>query len=184
MLKLGFCITGSFCSMEDMLDVLDELKDIYEIEVFVSPTVLDTDSRFFTKEELFKKIKDIIHCPIHSSINESEVFGPLKKLDLVLIYPCTSNTIAKLVHGINDNCITMIVKSSLRNQVPIVLGIYTNDALGNSGKNIMTLMNTKNYYFVPIYQDHYIKKPLSMIADKAKVKDTRTYGKVQVDFLY
>ena len=66
----------------------------------------------------------------------------------------------------------MIVKSSLRNQVPIVLGIYTNDALGNSGKNIMTLMNTKNYYFVPIYQDHYIKKPLSMIADKAKVKDT------------
>lgn len=182
MLKLGFCITGSFCSMEDMLDVLDELKDIYEIEVFVSPTVLDTDSRFFTKEELFKKIKDIIHCPIHSSINESEVFGPLKKLDLVLIYPCTSNTIAKLVHGINDNCITMIVKSSLRNQVPIVLGIYTNDALGNSGKNIMTLMNTKNYYFVPIYQDHYIKKPLSMIADKAKVKDTldKAYLKQQI----
>lgn len=182
MLKLGFCITGSFCSMEDMLDVLDELKDIYEIEVFVSPTVLDTDSRFFTKEELFKKIKDIIHCPIHSSINESEVFGPLKKLDLVLIYPCTSNTIAKLVHGINDNCITMIVKSSLRNQVPIVLGIYTNDALGNSGKNIMTLMNTKNYYFVPIYQDHYIKKPLSMIADKTKVKDTleKAYLKQQI----
>lgn len=66
----------------------------------------------------------------------------------------------------------MIVKSSLRNQVPIVLGIYTNDALGNSGKNILQIMNTKNYYLVPMFQDHYIKKPLSMIADKTKVEET------------
>ncbi|MEE0967084.1 MAG: dipicolinate synthase subunit B [Bacilli bacterium] len=182
MLKLGFCITGSFCSMDDMLDVLNDLKDLYDIEIFVSPTVLKNDSRFYKSDELFTKIKNVIDCPIHSTINESEVFGPLKKLDIVLIYPCTSNTLAKLAQGINDNCITMIVKSSLRNNVSIVVGVYTNDALGNSGKNIMCLLNSKNYYFVPMFQDHYKKKPLSMIADKNKVIGTlnKAYQKEQI----
>ena len=87
LLKLGFCITGSFCSMDDMLDVLNDLKDLYDIEIFVSPTVLKNDSRFYKSDELFTKIKNVIDCPIHSTINESEVFGPLKKLDIVLIYP-------------------------------------------------------------------------------------------------
>ena len=168
--------------MDDMLDVLNDLKDLYDIEIFVSPTVLKNDSRFYKSDELFTKIKNVIDCPIHSTINESEVFGPLKKLDIVLIYPCTSNTLAKLAQGINDNCITMIVKSSLRNNVSIVVGVYTNDALGNSGKNIMCLLNSTNYYFVPMFQDHYKKKPLSMIADKNKVIGTlnKAYQKEQI----
>ena len=172
MLKLGFCITGSFCSMDDMLYVLDILKDKYDIEIFLSETVNHFDTRFYKRDELIKEVKKRITCPIHTTIQESEVYGPLKKLDIVFVYPCTSHTLSKLVNGINDNCITMIVKSSLRNQVPIVLGIYTNDALGNSGKNILQIMNTKNYYLVPMFQDHYIKKPLSMIADKTKVEET------------
>lgn len=182
MLKLGFCITGSFCSMDDMLYVLDKLKDLYEIEIFISPHVYHMNTRFYSQEKLLKAIKETIDCPIHTSIQEAEVFGPLKQLDIVLIYPCTSHTLSKLVCGINDNCITMIVKSSLRNQVPIVLGVYTNDALGNSGKNIMTLMNMKNYFLVPMFQDHYLKKPLSMIADKDKVIDTleKAYHKEQI----
>jgi dipicolinate synthase subunit B len=172
MLKLGFCITGSFCCMDDMLYVLNDIKDDYDIEIFLSNTVNEMDNRFYSRDDLIKHIKTIIQCPIHTTINESEVYGPIKKLDIVLVYPCTSNTLSKLVHGINDNCVTMIVKSSLRNQVPIVLGISTNDALGNSGKNILTIMNTKNFYLVPMYQDNYIKKPLSMIAQKEKVKET------------
>lgn len=182
MLKLGFCITGSFCSMDDMLDVLNQLSYIYDIEIFMSPNVNNKDTRFYKKDVLKRKIKEIVDCPIHTSIEEAEVFGPIKKLDLVLIYPCTSNTLGKLVHGINDNVITMIVKSSLRNDVPIVLGVYTNDALGNSGKNIMNLMNQKNYFFVPMFQDDYIKKPKSMIAKKDKVIETLelAYNKQQL----
>jgi len=182
MLKLGFCITGSFCSMNDMLYVLDQLKDLYEIEIFISPNVYQMDTRFYSQKQLMNEIKKRIDCPIHTTIQEAEVYGPLKQLDIVLVYPCTSHTLSKIVHGINDNCVTMIVKSSLRNQVPIVLGVYTNDALGNSGKNIMTLMNRKNFYLVPMYQDHYIKKPLSMIADKNKVIETlkKAYEKEQI----
>lgn len=182
MLKLGFCITGSFCSMDDMLDVLKDVNESYELEIFLSPNVNSIDSRFYHRNTLIDMIRTITKAPIHTTIEEAEIFGPKEKLDLVLIYPCTSNTLAKLCYGINDNVVTMVVKSSLRNNVPIVLGIYTNDALGNSGKNIMKLLNTKNYYFVPFFQDDYIKKPLSMISDKTKVIETLKHAYKNIQY--
>lgn len=89
-----------------------------------------------------------------------------------MIYPCDANTLCKLDNGINDNVVTMLVKSSLRNQIPIVLGVYSNDILYQSGKNLISLMGKKNYYIVPMYQDNYKEKPNSMIACKEKVKET------------
>ncbi len=172
MLKLGFAITGSFCSMDDMLDVLNEVCHDYDVEVFMTPHVQQMDTRFYCHDELEKKVKKITHKDIHTTIQEAEVYGPKKKLDAVLVYPCDGTTLNKLDLGINDNCVTMLVKSSLRNQVPIVLGVYSNDILSNSGVHLLSLFNKKNYYFVPMFQDHYLAKPQSMIACKKKVKET------------
>lgn len=172
MLRLGLCITGSFCSMDDMFKVLEELVKDYDIEVFLTDNVNTMDTRFYTSHDLKNKIENITHKKPHTTIQEAEVYGPKQLLDLVLVYPCDASTLAKLYYGMNDNAVTMLVKSSLRNQVPIVLGVYSNDILGNSGKNLMGLMNMKNYYFVPMFQDHYQKKPNSLIADYTKVKDT------------
>lgn len=170
--KMGFCITGSFCSMDDMLEVLKNVSKDFDVEVFMSNHVNEMDTRFYLESDLKKKIKEITHKEIHTTIQEAEIYGPKKKLDIVLVYPCDANTLAKLVYGINDNAVTMLIKSSLRNQCPIVLGVYSNDVLSNSGKNLFTLMNIKNYYIVPMYQDNYKKKPNSVIACKNKVNDT------------
>lgn len=172
MFKLGFCVTGSFCSFDDMLEVLKQLNEIYDIEVFITPHVNTMNTRFYTEEKIKEKIKEITHKEINTTIQEAEVYGPMKKLDAVLVYPCDASTLAKIVYGINDNAVTMLVKSSLRNKTPIILGVYSNDILSNSGKNLMTLMNTKYYYFVPMYQDDYKHKPNSVVACKTKVKKT------------
>ncbi|WP_028043685.1 dipicolinate synthase subunit B [Candidatus Stoquefichus massiliensis] len=172
MLKLGICITGSFCSMDDMLYVLDELKDDYDIEVFLTPHVNIMNTRFYSHEDLKTEIQKRVGQKIHTTIQEAEVYGPMKKLDAVLVYPCDASTLAKLNHGINDNAVTMLIKSSLRNATPIVLGVYSNDILSFSGQNLFTLMGRKHFYFVPMYQDHYKNKPNSMIACKNKVKKT------------
>lgn len=158
--------------MDDMLKVLKELSEDYDIEVFMSPHVYNMDTRFYDHQTLQTKVKKIIHKDIHYSVQDAEIYGPKRLLDCVLIYPCDANTVAKLVYGINDNGVTMLVKSSLRNQIPIVLGIYSNDVLGSSGKNIMTLLNMKHYFLVPMYQDDYKNKPNSMIACYKKVKPT------------
>lgn len=176
MLKLGLCVTGSFCSMDDLFDVIKKIKDDYDIEVFLTPHVNTMNTRFYTSDELKKKIRKLIDKDVHTTIQEAEVYGPTLKLDIVLVYPCDASTLAKLHYGINDNAVTMLIKSSLRNNVPIVLGVYSNDILSKSGKNLFALMNTKNYYFVPMYQDHYKNKPNSMIACKNKVKETLTYA--------
>lgn len=165
MLKLGFCITGSFCSMNDMLEVLKKVNEEYDVEVFATPHVHLMDTRFYSALELENKIKKIVDKEIHYTIQEAEVYGPMKSLDIVLIYPCDASTLTKLDTGINDNVVTMLVKSSLRNQVPIVLGLYSNDVLSHSGVHLMHLMERKHFYFVPMYQDDYQKKPNSMIAD-------------------
>lgn len=182
MLKLGFCVTGSFCSMDKMIDVLDDVSKIYDVEVFITPNVESMNTRFYTSKELKKKIIGIVHKKIHTTIQEAEVYGPLKKVDIVLVYPCDACTLSKLYYGINDNVVTMLVKSSLRNDVPIVLGVCSNDVLSYSGEKLFALMSKKNYYFVPMYQDQYEKKPNSMVACKEKVIETleKAYNKKQI----
>ena len=172
MLKLGMCITGSFCSMDDMLSVLSQINEIYEVEVFLTPHVHNLDTRFYSSYDLIHKIEDIINKKCHTSIQEAEVYGPLNHLDIVLVYPCDANTLNKLNCGINDNAVTMLVKSSLRNNVPIVLGVFSNDVLSYSGSHLFNLINKKNYFIVPMFQDDYKAKPFSMIACKNKVLQT------------
>lgn len=172
MYKIGFAVTGSFCSMNDMLEVLKQVCQHYDVEVFITPHVHQLDTRFYTHEELEEKIKEITHKDIHTTIQEAEVYGPKPQLDAVLVYPCDATTLNKIDLGINDNCVTMLVKSCLRNQIPIVLGVYSNDILSNSGVHLFSLFNKKNFYFVPMFQDDYQRKPQSMIAAKDKVLDT------------
>ena len=93
-------------------------------------------------------------------------------IDLMLIAPCTGNTVAKLTYSIIDDTILMATKSHLRNNKPVVLGISTNDALGLNAKNIGTLLATKNFYFVPFGQDAPESKPNSLTFDVEKIVPT------------
>jgi len=171
--KIGFAITGSFCSMDDMLDVLQQLVDAcLDVYVFASEQVLTSNNRFNSAKGLKEKIEKITKHTIVTDVVGAEIFGPKIPLDAVIVFPCSSNTLAKLAYGINDNAVTMVCKSSLRNNAKIVLGIYTNDALSNSGENIMKMLNRKNYYLVPMYQDDMLNKPFSMIANKDRAVET------------
>jgi dipicolinate synthase subunit B len=96
---------------------------------------------------------------------QAEPIGPRKLFDILLIAPCTGNTLAKLAHGIADGPVTMAVKSHLRNGRPVLIAVSTNDALGAAAENIGKLMAKQNYYFVPFRQDDPKEKPRSMVAD-------------------
>ena len=93
-------------------------------------------------------------------------------LDILVIAPCTGNTLSKLANGISDTPVLMAAKAHLRNNRPLVIFLSTNDALGMNLKNIGILLNTKNIYFVPFGQDDYIQKPNSMIAHVDLIEDT------------
>ena len=106
------------------------------------------------------------------TIQEAEPIGPKALLDVMVIAPCTGNTLAKLEAGIVDTPVLMAAKAHLRNNRPLVISISTNDALGMNFKNIGALMYMKNIYFVPFGQDDYEKKPGSMIAKTKWLPET------------
>ncbi len=173
----GYAMCGSFCTIADSIDALRVLAATgMNIIPIMSPVVYNTDTRFTEHTSLQKRIKDITGNEIIHTIDGAEPIGPRKLLDILIVAPCTGNTLGKLANGITDTSVTMAVKAHLRNNKPVILAVATNDALSCSAKNIGTLMNTKNIYFVPFSQDNAFSKPTSMIADFTKIPETIKYA--------
>ncbi|MBP3922623.1 MAG: dipicolinate synthase subunit B [Ruminiclostridium sp.] len=165
-LKVGFCITASFCTYEKALSMMEHLAGMgCDILPVMSYNAYVTDTRFGTAKEHREKIEGICGKKIISTIADAEPIGPANMTDIMLVAPCTGNTMAKLATGIIDTPVCLAVKSHLRAGKPVVIAPATNDALAGAYKNIAALMNYKNYFFVPFGQDDYVKKQNSMVSD-------------------
>jgi dipicolinate synthase subunit B len=162
--KIGFGLTGSFCTLEKCLIQMEKLAFLgADILPVLSYMVSATDTRFGTAEYFKNQIERITGKKCIAKIVDAEPIGPEIYLDLMVVLPCTGNTLAKLANGITDTPVTMAVKAQLRNDMPVLLGIATNDGLGANGKNIGLLQNMKNIYFVPYRQDDPEKKHNSVV---------------------
>ncbi len=171
-IKLGFAMTGSFCTLERVLEAMSELcPDLYDITPILSPIVAETSTRFMDKEELFSRLSSITPRKPITTVKDAEPIGPGKLFDAIVVAPCTGNTMSKLALGITDTSVTMAVKAGLRNEIPIVIAPSTNDALGASAKNIGLLLNTRGIYFVPFSEDAPEDKHRSAVADFSLIED-------------
>lgn len=171
-MKIGFAFCGSFCTFEKIFPILEDLAKEHQIIPIFSPAAYGTDTRFGLSGEHIRRCTRICGvAPMHS-LTEVEPIGPKQLLDVLVIAPCTGNTLAKLSHGIADTAVTMAAKSHLRNGRPVVIGVSTNDGLSGAAENIGRLLNRKNYYFVPFGQDDPQKKPCSLVADFSQLPKT------------
>ena len=162
--KIGFCITGSFCTFESTLEIVKSLvMEKADVTAIISETVCDTDTRFNKADEFKNDLERITGKKPICTLTGAEPTGPKKLYDIVVVAPCTGNTTAKIASGISDTSVTLAVKAHLRNNRPVVLGLSTNDALGANAKNIGTLLNAKHIYFVPFFQDDPIEKEKSLL---------------------
>lgn len=169
-LNIGFALTGSFCTFGGIIPVIQELKaSDHNIIPIMSYNAYNTDTRFGTARFFREKLREICDNNIIASIEEAEPIGPKKLLDILIIAPCTGNTLAKLSAGIADTPVTLAAKSHLRNSRPLLIAVSTNDALAGAAKNIGNLINYKNIYFVPYNQDDHTNKPTSIVADFGKI---------------
>ncbi len=165
-LKVGIAITGSFCSFEKVYDMMKELvlqgADLYPI---MSGIAYNTDTKFGLSKDWNEKFSKLTGKEIVYTIEGAEPIGPTGYLDIIVVAPCTGNTIAKMANGITDTSVTMACKAHLRNLKPVVIAMSTNDGLGATAKNLGTLLNKKNIYFVPFKQDDWVKKTSSLACD-------------------
>lgn len=172
-MKIGFALTGSFCTFTRILEVMRGLvEEGADVHPVFSKNVSEMDSRFWKSREFIAKVQEITGQQGIFTIQEAEPIGPKGYLDVMVIAPCTGNTMAKLAAGITDTPVLMAAKAHLRNEKPLIIAVSTNDALGMNLKNIGLLMNTKNIYFVPFGQDDCVKKPLSLVAHMGEIPET------------
>lgn len=168
-MNVGFAMCGSFCTFSKVFPVMELLSRDYWVTPIFSDAAYSTDTRFGKAAEHIELAEDICKTePIHT-IEQAEPIGPKKLFDILVIAPCTGNTLAKLAHGIADGPVTMAAKSHLRNGRPVLVAVSTNDALNTAAENIGRLLSRKHYYFVPFQQDDSLNKPCSMVADFCQI---------------
>lgn len=171
--NVGVAFTGSFCTNAKVLAAVEDLAATNAtIKTIFSYNAQTINTRFGKAQEYMKKIEAITKTPPITTIEDAEPLGPKNMLDILLIAPCTGNTLAKFCNGIIDTPVLMAAKGHLRNGKPLVISLSSNDALGINFKNIGEMLNMKNIYFVPFGQDDCIKKPNSMISHTNLIVET------------
>jgi dipicolinate synthase subunit B len=164
--RVGFALCGSYCTFENAISALEDVcGDYRDVTPIMSENAYATDTRFGRAADFNEQIEKITGKKIIKTIEEAEPIGPKALLDILVIAPCTGNTLAKIANGVTDTSVTMAAKAHLRNSRPLLIAVSTNDGLSGNAANIGALLNRKNVYFVPFYQDDPKKKPTSLMAD-------------------
>lgn len=170
---IGFAVCGSFCNFEKMCDTLKNIKNTYQdIVPIMSYNAYNTDTRFGSAEHWREEIRSICCHTIINNICDAEPLGPQTPLDILIICPCTGNTLAKIANGITDTPVCMAAKAHLRSDKPLIIALASNDAMSANLANISKMLIRKNVYFVPMIQDDPEKKPHSLVADFSRVEET------------
>lgn len=171
--RVGFAFTGSFCTFSAVMAALEAVKARFgDVTPIVSEAAGSLDTRFGNAHDWRREMERICDKRVIDTLQAAEPIGPKKLLDTLVICPCTGNTLGKLANGITDSPVTLAAKAHLRNGRPLILAVSTNDGLTGSAKNIGTLLDKKNVYFVPFRQDDPAGKPTSLVADFSLVPDT------------
>lgn len=176
--NIGFAFTGSFCTFRKTINEMKNISEIKDISIFpiMSFNSFNLDTKFGKALDFEKEIEEITRNKIIHTIVDAEPIGPKKMFDILIIAPCSGNTIAKLANDIINTPVTMAVKSHLRNNRPVVIAISTNNGLSGAAENIGKLLNRKNYYFVPFKQDNPITKPNSIVFDPTYIRKTLEFA--------
>lgn len=164
--RIGYAVTGSFCTFDKIIPQIEKLvNEGADVIPIISESVNEFDTRFGKAEDFKNTLHTLTGKMPINTIVEAEPIGPKALLDILVIAPCTGNTISKIANAITDGPVTMACKAHLRNMRPVVIAISTNDGLAANAKNIGVLLNMKNVYMVPFGQDDPIKKCTSLVAD-------------------
>ena len=163
--KVGLALCGSYCTYEQVFAQTERLAERFELIPILSDTAAETDTRFGKASEHIRHLMELTGRRVVTTVAEAEPLGPKEAMDLLIIAPCTGNTLAKLAHGITDSAVTMAAKAHLRNGRPLLIAFSSNDALSASAENIGRLLNRRSVFFVPFRQDDAEKKPRSAQAD-------------------
>jgi len=171
--QIAFAMTSSFYTFRK---TIDELKTLVKLEANIFPIMSNTaytvNTRYGTAKDFIKEIEHITNNKVLHNFKDIELLEIQNIIDIMVVAPATSNTIAKIANNISDTPVTIGIKYFLRKEIPIVIGIASYDGLSYGAENIGKLLNKKHFYFVPFKQSNPITKPYSVVFDPSYLTKT------------
>lgn len=171
-MKIGYCFTGSHCTLERAYLALSRLVAAgHTVLPIMSENVYYTDTRFQLAEEFSRRVEALTGRAVIHTIRDAEPLGPREPLDLLILSPCTGNTLAKLANGITDTAATMAAKAHLRADRPLLIALASNDAMSQNLGNLGRMLTRRGVYFLPMRQDDPLMKPHSLVAEFERMEE-------------
>lgn len=88
--RVGFCLTGSFCTFkktkEQMKKLIDEGAEIIPI---MSEHAYELNTKFGEAKEHIQEIEEMTNRKIIHTIQEAEPIGPKNLTDILIVAPCS-----------------------------------------------------------------------------------------------
>ncbi len=160
---IGFIFTGVFESFPNTISKIIELKKLNaKIIPIMSFNSYNLCNSLKINTNYINEIEKYTEHKIINNIIDAKSIIKEENIDIMLIAPCSANTLAKLANGIIDTPALVSAHFHLRNEKPLVLAPDVFNGLSDNAENIGKLLNRKNYFFVPFRQNNPITKPRSI----------------------
>ena len=89
-IKIGFALTGSFCTFKKVIPKMKELiNQGAEIIPIMSFNSYNLDTKFGKAKDFIKEIEELTDKKIIHTIQEAEPIGPKKMTDIMVIALCS-----------------------------------------------------------------------------------------------
>ena len=102
---IGFAVTGSYCTFKNILPEISKLAQDNTVIPIFSNAVANTDTRFYKAADFYQDVTRLASRAPITSIVDAEPIGPNRLLDILVIAPCTGNSLAKLANSITDTSV-------------------------------------------------------------------------------
>jgi dihydromethanopterin reductase (acceptor) len=120
-MNILWCVTGAGHLLEESLDFIKNNKGKHTITVVLSRAGYEVVQMYGLLDFIKREFKEIVTEQEQGF--SSPFVGRLAKreYDLVMVSPCTANTVAKIVAGIADSLITNIVAQAVKSENPVYI---------------------------------------------------------------
>ena len=120
-MNLLWCVTGAGHLLLESFARMQYTANEHEITVALSGAGSEVARIYGLQKQIAREFKEVI------SEQEQGYSSPLvgrlakREYDLVIVAPCTANTVAKIVRGIADSLISNLVAQAVKSGVPVII---------------------------------------------------------------
>ncbi|MHA1836098.1 MAG: bifunctional phosphopantothenoylcysteine decarboxylase/phosphopantothenate--cysteine ligase CoaBC [Candidatus Odinarchaeia archaeon] len=180
--KIALCITGSVAAIQCPIIARELMRHCAEVYAVMS----ESAQKLITPDLMHWATGNPVVTSLTGETQHISLAGAHpNKVDLVLVAPCTANTISKIAAGIDDTPVTTVVSTAFGAEIPIVIVPAMHESMYNHPiirENISKLKKLGVIFIGPRIEegkakmakvDHVISRTINLLIKRNDLEDYR-----------